>query len=108
MTEPFDWADLSHEAASIRYIHGNLAAAAYLRERIEAAFVPRIGAQKVIDFGAEQAARAEAAEAREAKLREALRPFVESVVILPTGDIVGLERHHFQNARAALGEDHDK
>jgi hypothetical protein len=47
----------------------------------------------------------QAAEIR--RLREALRPFVETVIILPTGDIVGLERHHFENARAAMETDKD-
>jgi hypothetical protein len=50
-------------------------------------------------------ARATAAEAENAKLRAALEPFVSSVIILPTGEIVGLERWHFERARAALETD---
>lgn len=75
MTEPFDWAYLSHEAGSIRFMHGNPAAAAYLRERIEAAFVP-VGEYRHLTsqfdamqaFGKSNAARAEAAEARVSEL----------------------------------------
>ena len=42
-------------------------------------------------------------EERERKMREALRPFA-NVTILPDGSVVGLERHWFTDARAALGE----
>lgn len=45
-----------------------------------------------------EAARLERCEA-------ALRRFVEETSILPSGAIIGLERGHFDDARAALGDD---
>ncbi len=41
-------------------------------------------------------------EKENARLREALRPFAEFVTILPGGEIVGLERHWFDNAKAVI------
>lgn len=41
------------------------------------------------------------------RLRNALKPFAAPEVILPTGVIVGLERHHFTAARTALKETTD-
>lgn len=78
MTKPFDWAGLwegvRHAAfdPSSRYPSDTKAAAAYLRERIEAAFVPVETVATVDAALARATARAEAAEAR-VKALEAFR-----------------------------------
>lgn len=84
MTKPFDWAGLFREAHGAAWADGTgdafHAAGEYLRERIEAAFVPveryiarnLMWAEQVLAKN-EATARAEAAEARVKVLEEALR-----------------------------------
>lgn len=50
---------------------------------------------------AQEKARAEAAEHRAREMEEALRPFA-TVTVLPTGQVVGLERHWFSDAARTL------
>lgn len=131
-TGPFDWAGLAIGAHITRSQKGDPAAAAYLRARIEAAFVPRdvhddarvkcaaaegqlaaVSAMLEVerDMGTryirrsdEATARAEAAEAQNAKLREAL----SEAIVWNGYDDDGVSAVWLDQARAALGEDHDK
>lgn len=80
MTDTIDWDDLLIDVICRRIEEGDPAAAAYLRERIEAAFVPverynhfATLAEARYHAGREATARAEAAEARVKALEEALR-----------------------------------
>jgi hypothetical protein len=72
MTAPFDWEELADAVLTAR--KGN--APEYLRYRIEKAFVPReahdLIVQTICENHAKHYARAEAAEAKVAVLREAL------------------------------------
>lgn len=81
MTEPFDWDDLTDLVITARRPN----AAAYLRTRIEAAFVPvercnhfAALAEARYHAGREATVRAEAAEAENARLREALQYCAEA------------------------------
>ena len=76
MTAPFDWAELELDLR-VRSLRGTCKyAAAYLRTRIEAAFVPvEENERQFVEFEMARrhdVARAEAAEAENARLREAL------------------------------------
>lgn len=78
MTEPFNWDRLAQNIFDLIYDGDN--AAAYLRTRIEAAFVPKgrcnhfaALAEARYHAGREAIARTEAAEAENARLREALQ-----------------------------------
>ena len=97
MTAPFDWATLIFEACRIAKSLGTGPAAAYLRTRIQTAFVPveryenlKAVEQWLIDnpplTNAALAARAEAAEAENARLREAL---VEAAIPLQAMRLAG-------------------
>lgn len=77
MTAPFDWARLAYYTSYIYRHEDQYAAAAYLRERIEAEFVPRDVHDRIVEntlgHAVNEHARAEAAEAENARLRAALQ-----------------------------------
>ena len=115
MTAPFDWTELAYYTSYIYRHEDQYAAAAYLRERIEAAFVPvdqaddhstchRDGCSLTgIPYGlascgcwdTEIRARAEAAEARVKVLEEYLLE-LENLLVKSIGSV-----------RQALGDEHE-
>lgn len=84
MTDTFDWAGLVHEIMSAEVTFGVHAASDVLSTRIEAAFVPVAAYTATAEAAAthlkgkiEATARAQAAEAENARLREPLREALE-------------------------------
>ena len=86
MTAPFDWGRLWGEAYESWRLYGRPAAADYLRTRIEAAFVPNRTVELLGEAMEGLSARAEAAEAENARLREAL---VEAAIPLQAMRLAG-------------------
>lgn len=121
MTDTFDYAGLAHVIHNT-WRRSSQSAADYLRTRIEAAFVPVEQRDKAEDLlyqrtneYIEATARAEAAEARNKVLEEALRELIEQC---HDSEKELTEEHygtHYSgeslplcNARAALGGEHGR
>lgn len=108
MTAPFNWAGLWRKTADVFKKHGeniaattiddmDQAAAAYLRTRIEAAFVPVESNIQIADV----TARAEAAEAENTRLRDVIKRASDA----PMLDHSGQQRGVYDILRQALGVD---
>lgn len=104
MTNTFDWFDLLIDVICKRIEEGDPAAAAYLRTRIEAAFVPNRTVELLGECMGNLTARAEAAEARLREWQEcALYDATMEGPVFKGWDRSALDRCR----RQALGAEHE-
>ncbi len=116
MTAPFDWAGLAHGTYTEWSLGGHFPeeAAAYLRTRIEAAFVPveryneRTETFRLqLKIAAEATARAEAAEAENARLRLHVEILEEALIDHNCGSPACICVGCIEKRDAALGGEHE-
>lgn len=116
MAEPFDWFALAEETTCWASEARIQAAADDLRTRIEAAFVPveRYEAERLRMAETMQRmtsaleARAEAAEAENVRLREALKWYADNPCELADGVVNVCIYDDGERARQALGAEHER